>query len=479
MTIDSKLIEGVHSRRWERMNNLITSSGNGMLTITDSKEQTGRVLIVCSAIIQYLYDCKKDHLIQLPSFALAGTFGAGATGTVRKWSNTLTATTGGTTTKIVITTNINDYCIGEDIIFRTGSNAGQVRKVINVIMNPAGGASIFLDSALGSSVANTDTFQVSSGLFFILGAGTLAAGSFKSYDPLTGVITSLTQTGLPASWATDGRLISTSSEEVFALGTATSATGTTITTTGKTWATDKWINYQVRITAGTGIGQVRKITDSDATSLTVATWTVTPDATSQYVIEGDENAIYLIGNNAVTMYKYTITGDATGSWATVSPTVARSVGAGSGMSGNWVQKTGDSDYDDENTGQAGTWILSFRGAGTSDIEAFNIAGGTAGAGAWKVITYPNKNEGFTAGSAYALKKGVLYIRKDNTHRYFQYDIVTNTFKPFSFNAFTDGVAVTGDKTWLWDVIDSSGNVKLTYLYSWRNTGTELFRTLIY
>ena len=443
MTIDSKLIEGVHSRRWERMNNLITSSGNGMLTITDSKEQTGRVLIVCSAIIQYLYDCKKDHLIQLPSFALAGTFGAGATGTVRKWSNTLTATTGGTTTKIVITTNINDYCIGEDIIFRTGSNAGQVRKVINVIMNPAGGASIFLDSALGSSVANTDTFQVSSGLFFILGAGTLAAGSFKSYDPLTGVITSLTQTGLPASWATDGRLISTSSEEVFALGT------------------------------------VRKITDSDATSLTVATWTVTPDATSQYVIEGDENAIYLIGNNAVTMYKYTITGDATGSWATVSPTVARSVGAGSGMSGNWVQKTGDSDYDDENTGQAGTWILSFRGAGTSDIEAFNIAGGTAGAGAWKVITYPNKNEGFTAGSAYALKKGVLYIRKDNTHRYFQYDIVTNTFKPFSFNAFTDGVAVTGDKTWLWDVIDSSGNVKLTYLYSWRNTGTELFRTLIY
>lgn len=478
MTIDSKLVEGVHSRRWERMNNLLNSSTAGMFAITDSKEQTGRVLIVCGVAVQYLYDCKTDHLQQLPSLALAGTFGAGSTGAVRKWSNTLTATTGGTTTKIVITANINNYCVGEDVIFRTGSNTGYVRKVTNVIMNTAGGATISLDSALPNVVANTDTFQVSSGLFFVLNAGTIAAGSFKSYDPLTGVVTTLVHTGLPASWASDGRLISTSSEEIFATGTATSATSTTLVNSAKAWNVDKWINYQVRIIAGTGIGQVRKITDSDATSLTVAAWTVTPDATSQYVIEGDENALYLIGNLAVTMYKYTITGDATGSWATVSPTTARVGAANAGLSGNWVQMTGNVDYDDENTGQAGRWLLSFRGGG-SLIDAFDITGGTAGAGAWKAITYPNLLESFATGSSYSLKKGILYIRKDNTHRYFQYNIVNNTFKPFSFNAFTDGGVVVGDKMWLWDVIDDSGNVKLTYLYSWRNSGTELFRTLIY
>ena len=345
-------------------------------------------------------------------------------------------------------------------------------------MNTAGGATISLDSALPNVVANTDTFQVSSGLFFVLNAGTIVAGSFKSYDPLTGVVTTLVHTGLPASWASDGRLISTSSEEIFATGTATSATSTTLVNSAKAWNVDKWINYQVRIIAGTGIGQVRKITDSDATSLTVAAWTVTPDATSQYVIEGDENALYLIGNAAVTMYKYTITGDATGSWATVSPTTARVGAANAGLSGNWVQMTGNVDYDDENTGQAGRWLLSFRGGG-SLIDAFDITGGTAGAGAWKAITYPNLYESFATGSSYSLKKGILYIRKDGTHRYFQYDIVNNTFKPFSFNAFTDGSAVVGDKMWLWDVIDDSGNVKLTYLYSWRNSGTELFRTLIY
>lgn len=65
---------------------------------------------------------------------------------------------------------------------------------------------------------------------------------------------------------------------------ATSATGTTIVTSTKSWTADRWIGAKVRIYDGTGDGQVRTITDNDTTSLTVATWDITPDNTSQYVI---------------------------------------------------------------------------------------------------------------------------------------------------------------------------------------------------
>jgi len=67
-------------------------------------------------------------------------------------------------------------------------------------------------------------------------------------------------------------------------GTAESGTATTLTDTDKAWTPDAWIGKVIIITAGTGVGQTRKITDNDATSVTVATWTTNPDNTSQYVI---------------------------------------------------------------------------------------------------------------------------------------------------------------------------------------------------
>lgn len=67
-------------------------------------------------------------------------------------------------------------------------------------------------------------------------------------------------------------------------GTAESGTATTLTDTNKSWTPDAWIGKVIVIVAGTGVGQTRKITDNDATSITVATWVTNPDATSQYVI---------------------------------------------------------------------------------------------------------------------------------------------------------------------------------------------------
>ena len=66
-------------------------------------------------------------------------------------------------------------------------------------------------------------------------------------------------------------------------GTAESGNTTTLTDTDKSWTADEWIGYYVKITAGTGSGQIKKITDNDATSLTAA-FDTAPDNTSVYEI---------------------------------------------------------------------------------------------------------------------------------------------------------------------------------------------------
>lgn len=97
-------------------------------------------------------------------------------------------------------------------------------------------------------------------------------------------------------------------------------TSTTLGKTGKTWTVNQWTNYQVRITSGLGIGQVRTIASNTATTLTVAAWTTTPDATSVFEIAPNDDFLYLLGNNAVTMYRYSISAN---TWTTMAPTTAR------------------------------------------------------------------------------------------------------------------------------------------------------------
>jgi hypothetical protein len=80
----------------------------------------------------------------------------------------------------------------------------------------------------------------------------------------------------------------------FDAGTATSGAASTLTDSAKAWEVNRWANYHVRITWGTGIGQVRSIASNTATALTTRTpWTTAPDSTSVYVIQGDSDNLYL------------------------------------------------------------------------------------------------------------------------------------------------------------------------------------------
>lgn len=105
------------------------------------------------------------------------------------------------------------------------------------------------------------------------------------------------------TWMTVGTAPDTTSIyqiDGFDAGTATSGTTTTLTDSSKAWDANRWANYAVRITAGTGKGQVAPIASNTPDTLTLhRAWAVAPDATSTYILVGDNDKTYIVlGANA-------------------------------------------------------------------------------------------------------------------------------------------------------------------------------------
>lgn len=468
MTVTNNNVKLVHRKEWQAMQSTPAATAAGSFVITDAKENDNLALFCLNATTHYLYHHDEDAWVQIPSMALAGTFGAGACGTRTRWSNTLTAT-GGTTTSITTTANVTGIANGKTIRFLTGALAGKETTVTGVIINPGGTSTLQFEAQTNAPV-NADTFAIDTGRFIIMNGGTIAAGIFKSYDPLTGVITSLGTTGLPATWATDGKLVVTPSDDVFATGTATAGAATTLTNGAKTWTTNQWANYQIRITGGTGIGQIRTIASNTGTVITVsAAWTTNPDATSTYSIEGNDDFLYLLGNNAVTMYRYSISA---ATWTTLAPGVARAGAGVAGMSADWAGQTGDTNWADESNIKDGRYIYSFRGGATATLDRYDIA-----LNAWSVITYVNNAETFTTGSSYGIHGRYIFIRKDATNRFFKYSMRGNYLEPLTTLQVTDGAALLGDKLWL-KGYKEGGVEKLAWIYSLSNSGALLYRLLL-
>lgn len=80
-------------------------------------------------------------------------------------------------------------------------------------------------------------------------------------------------------------IITHSPEVVIDSGTVTAATGTSLSDSSKDWPLDAHVGESVRITAGTGEGQIRVLTSNIADQLlTSVTWDIEPDETSEYEI---------------------------------------------------------------------------------------------------------------------------------------------------------------------------------------------------
>jgi hypothetical protein len=326
----------------------------------------------------------------------------------------------------------------------------------------------------GSAFTTSSVFRLMTPTWFVLNGGTMAAGSFRKYDLATNTWTTATITGLAATIGTDSRLIATPSwvdttYKQFATGTATSGTSTTLVNSAKTWATNQWTNYQVRIVSGTGAGQIRPIASNTATALTVSGWNTNPDSTSVYSIEGNDDNIYYLGNNAVTLYRYSISNN---TWTTISPNVARAAAPGTAVGAHWIHSVTDSAWSDENNIINGRRIYSFRGSAGTALDVYDIPSNT-----WvSTVGYAPITETFGTGTKYVYSKNYIYIHKDNNQRWFRYSIATGEMDPWSTMLYPNGTGVVGDTAF--DVSYTDGGTEIVYIHMILNSLTIQMRQMV-
>lgn len=445
--------------------------------IVSSRHYRQQQLLIRSNTEAFIYNPAEDGWVQIASPALAGTFGAGCCGVSTAWSTgstvgaaSLTAT-GGSTTTIVTNQPLARDLRGYRVQILAGPNAGAVLEILG---NTIGANAVITVAAQAAAFSASTVYRLMTPRFYVLGAGTLAAGSFRVYDFATNTWTSLAHAGLPTTIGTDAKIVSTPCLvdgvfRAFATGTATGGTATTLARSSATWTAGQWVNSQVRITAGTGAGQIRAITANDATTLTVAAWTTTPDATSQFAIEGNDDFLYCMGNNALAVYRYSITSN---TWGQLTPTTARGGAPGAGMSAHWIHGADAADWNIENSIINGRRIYSFRGNNTATLDYYDIAANT-----WvNNVTYSPNTETLGAGTKYALHNGILYIQKDATGRWFAYDFARSEMLPWGTMLYPQGVAVVGDTAF--DVAYVDGATEVFFVYILHNTSNILLRQMV-
>lgn len=443
--------------------------------ISSSRHYRQQQLYIPSITTAFLYNPSEDGWMAVPSPALpAASLVAGAAATTGAASigNTVGAAhltaTGGTTSTINTNQPLARDLRGYKVHITGGPNAG---LVIDINGNTIGANAVITVPTQAVAFTASTTYRLLTPVWYVSAGATVAAGSFKKYCFATNTWTNLAV--LPATIGTDARLVATPSIvdadfKTFASGTLTGATSTTAVNSAKTWATGQWINSQIRITGGTGAGQIRPITANTGTTLTVAAWTITPDATSTYVIEGNDNFIYLFGNAAVTAYRYDI---AANTWSTLSPVAARAAAPGAGLSANWVHSSDEADWNNESSIMVGRYIYSFQGGASANLHRYDIAGNT-----WATIPYAPAVETFTTGTKYAVNKGIIYIQKEATGRWFQFDFARSTMDPFGTMLYPQGAAIVGDTAF--DVSYKDGATDIPYVYMLLNTSNILLRQMV-
>jgi hypothetical protein len=463
-------------KRWEPLTPLTANTGAGQCIIS-SRHFRQQQLLIQGQTAALMYNPNEDGWVTIPSPALAVAVAAGTCGASASFSTgstvaafSLTAT-GGTTSTIITNQTLARDLRGYSVQIISGPNAG---VTLAIESNTIGANATITVPVQASAFTASTVYRLITPRFYVINGGSTAAASFRVYDFATNTWQTLANS--PASMGTDARLVATPSWEddtylQFATGTATSGGASTLTNSAKSWTTNQWTNYQIRITGGTGAGQIRSIASNTGTVITVGSaWGTQPDGTSTYSIEGNDDYLYLMGNNAVTLYRYSITAN---TWSTLTPGVARGAAGGAGMSGNWARSVTDSAWTNESAIINGRRIYSFRGAAGAVIDYYDIP-----SNAWtNDITYAPKVETFTTGTKWIYNGDYLYCQKDATGRWFRYDLVRSQMDPLTFMPMLQGAAVVGDTAY--DVTYTDGATKIVFLCMAGNTTTLHARMMVF
>lgn len=283
-----------------------------------------------------------------------------------------TCPSNGTSTTIVTASSLRCSLRGYKILITGGPAAGDIRTIDSNVMTGTN-CSVTVTSAFSASPTTATTYRIYSPSFYSVYTGSNQTNSFKVYDLATDTWT--TRANNPAIGFSEALMVSTGAFRwddfvSFATGTATSATASTLSNSAKAWTTNQWTNQQVRITGGTGAGQIRTISSNTNTQLTVsANWTTTPDATSTYSIEGNDDHLYLL-NSAQGLYRYTIS---TNTWSAALASRGATLGSGCGLAWAFECTKG---WGDENAIKNGRYLISPRGGNQTALDIYDIATNT-------------------------------------------------------------------------------------------------------
>lgn len=466
MPTTNNLKKGLNRKLWELCNLAPTATTNGSCVIS-SRHFRQQQLYLATGSSAFLYLPEEDGFTQLPSPSLIGTFGAGTCGTAGAIGPTGTATAGtgnSLTTNLTIQRDLRGY----KIHITGGPGAGDV---VEITSNTIGTNSVITTTGFSATITTASTYRLLTPRWYVMNGGTIAAGSFKVYCFALNTWANLSVTGYATSITNDMRAMATPSFidtdfKSFATGTATAGGANTLTNSAKGWATNQWANYQVRITAGTGLGQIRTISSNTATVITVSSnWTTNPDATSQYSIEGNDDYLYFQGNSSTTFYRYSIAGN---SWTTLT---TRPSNAAAGLSGHWLWDVNDSAWTQENSIINGRRLYSFRGNSGVVLDYYDIPSNT-----WTTVTHAPAAEGFTTGTKYVYVGNYLYIQVNATGRWLRYDFVRSAMDGWGNIIVPQGTAILGDTAW--DYSYKDGATTITWIYMILNTSQTLIRCLI-
>jgi hypothetical protein len=288
----------------------------------------------------------------------------------------------------------------------------------------------------------------------------------------------------------------TSGQESF--GWATGGSTTTLVDSSKSWIPNQWAGYFFKIETGTGYGSGRiAVISNTETTLTFATQSFTPDATSKYEI-ADSWGLATAGTTTTiaetTSKNWTVNqwagkrvrilaGAGAGQEAIISSNTANTLTTGTITAPNTTSVFAILGIPNRSTGieliypftattDRGRFMYSIRGGGTNQIDIYDL---TTGRWSYGVHFHP-QNELFNTGSSYAYLGGdkILLSRSVNgsVNRLLEFDIKTREVRGRATTTFLQGTVTIGN---LMEVIDVGG-IKIVYVM--QTTGTLMARVIL-
>jgi hypothetical protein len=283
-------------------------------------------------------------------------------------------------------------------------------------------------------------------------------------------------------------------------GHASSGSTTTLVDSSKSWVTNCWAGYKLRIEAGTGFASgIISVVSNTSTTLTYATQSFTPDSTTHYEI-ADSWGLITAGGTTTPVTETTTKNWTTNMWAgkrlritggtalgqeaTITSNTATALttaaltltgttstyailgipARGAGMQLLWVWGNSDS-------ATKGKYIFLPRGGASNTADIYDI---TTSRWAYGYFFSPQA-ETLTTGSMYAYDgENTIYFTKDATGRIYAYNFSTNEVKSLGTIPYAHSTAIIGNRM---EIIETTDGLK--YLYVMRHTGAEMWRTLIF